>query len=309
MKYILLGWCCAVGLLVSSAPAQAITVAELQAQVDVLLAQLAAMQATSTATTTSFVPGVHIETTDTVRVRSYYGLLGSLAGLQPAGVTGTIVTGPFTSDGYRWVKVDFVTGSDGWVTTGWLQSQSEATTTQATTTVTYTSWGIGEIIEITQKGVDPIPGAVDDEYTSYHVSLTDGTTRDIMVYPFSDRAMQVEAFTKSGYTGAIEALLALSGDETVTVELISNLVIKDLTITFDATVSQDTGRLASVCGPTQFGTVSWGDGKTETIYGLGCSSLVQQVPLTHTYAKKGSYSVVVTDQAKNRTEKKIVVTN
>jgi hypothetical protein len=40
---------------------------------------------------------------------------GATLGTQPAGAAGTISEGPKTEDGLTWWKVDYGTGTDGWV--------------------------------------------------------------------------------------------------------------------------------------------------------------------------------------------------
>ncbi|MFW6210201.1 MAG: hypothetical protein ACOC4E_01785 [Patescibacteria group bacterium] len=58
--------------------------------------------------------------------------------------------------------------------------------------------------------------------------------------------------------------------------------------TFDAEVTP--------CGPISFGTIDWGDGESEAIYGLGCAAPHQTLSAAHTYAAAGTYSVMFVDQ-------------
>lgn len=63
-------------------------------------------------------------------------------------------------------------------------------------------WGLSDIQKVTYKPVDPIPGAVDDEYTEYTVVLKrGGGTVVIDVCGFCAPDARKQAFIKAGYTG------------------------------------------------------------------------------------------------------------
>ena len=49
-----------------------------------------------------------------LRVRAQPGLQGATQGTQPVGGRGTIIDGPVYLDGYRWWKIDYDLGADGW---------------------------------------------------------------------------------------------------------------------------------------------------------------------------------------------------
>ena len=54
----------------------------------------------------------------TLRIRTTPALAGAVAGSQPNGATGTIVSGPVTADGYTWWNVNYENDPDGWTIQG-----------------------------------------------------------------------------------------------------------------------------------------------------------------------------------------------
>ncbi len=124
--------------------AKAATLEEMQAQMSALMSQIAALQSqmhamegSSTAVfpgrppmgggaqgSTTLQIGTPIITTEALRIRSAAGLSAAFIATQPARSQGTIVEGPVTVDGYRWFKVDYVTGADGWNVGSWLKSNT-----------------------------------------------------------------------------------------------------------------------------------------------------------------------------------------
>jgi hypothetical protein len=126
--------------------AKAATVEEMQAQITTLMAQITALRGQihdaqgNTGSTTDDMPhrppmggsngstslqiGTQIVTTEALRIRSAAGIHESFIATQPAGVSGVIVEGPVEKDGYRWFKVDYATGADGWNVGSWLKSNT-----------------------------------------------------------------------------------------------------------------------------------------------------------------------------------------
>ncbi len=204
-------------------------------------------------------------------------------------------------------------------------STSTATTTTATTTevtpttppvvspvgpvvtpVTKTAdYTLSDVKSVTKRVVDSIPSAIDDEYTEYMITLKNGTVVTVDEVWFAPRDMQVKAFRDSGYIGDIDALIKLSSTAVAQEGLKVNVSAKTASLT--ATLSQKSGEIATVCGPTKFGTVTWGDGVSEIVYGLGCSATTQAIPITHTYKNSGSYTITITDNAGNTEIAKITV--
>ncbi len=122
-------------MMVATPVAKAATMEEMQTQMAALMAQITALQSqihaaqgmgSSTAGTVPHRPlegaegsttlhiGTKVQTTEPLRIRSAAGLQAAFIATQPAGVEGVIVEGPVMLDGYRWFKVDYVTGADGW---------------------------------------------------------------------------------------------------------------------------------------------------------------------------------------------------
>jgi len=97
------------------------------------------------------------------------------------------------------------------------------------TTATDGSYGIGDIKSVISKYVDPIPNAVDDEYTEYTITLKDGTVHKVRV-GFLPQSVIEEMFRATGYTGSISALLALAkpnpSDAVVVFQYVAGIVSK-----------------------------------------------------------------------------------
>lgn len=108
------------------------------------------------------------------------------------------------------------------VTTG---NKSGTYEVKVTGIVPQAAYGLDDVKSVASKQVDPIPQAIDDEYTLFTVTLKDGTTRE-----FKRGWAPYETFEKAvratGYTGDIAKLLALvKSDPTPTpVELSVKLV-------------------------------------------------------------------------------------
>jgi hypothetical protein len=63
-----------------------------------------------------------------------------------------------------------------------------------------------------------------------------------------------------------------------------------LTVTASATMTTPSGSITP-CGTLTLGTLDWGDGTTDTMTYLGCSSGTQTVTRTHTYTTSNTYTV------------------
>ena len=101
--------------------------AELQAQINALMAQIAALQGGSTTPVESpevFAVGSEVKTAATVRVRAAASVTGVLLGTQLQDSRGKVVAGPIIASGYRWYQIDFINGVDGWVAGSWLNNAS-----------------------------------------------------------------------------------------------------------------------------------------------------------------------------------------
>lgn len=96
---------------------------------------------------------------------------------------------------------------------------------------------------------------------------------------------------------------------TPTASLFTNILTNKKTLTLTVTASQNSNQLPTVCGPISLGSITWGDGNQETVYGLGCSSLQQDVTLTHEYKKDGSYTVTFTNLQHTNIEQKITLSS
>ncbi len=71
----------------------------------------------------------------------------------------------------------------------------------------------------------------------------------------------------------------------------------------NGTIARKPTDVIETCGPMTKGTVDWGDGVVETLYGLGCSGDVFTFERYHVYETPGSYKITVAGE--RRTSKVI----
>ena len=76
----------------------------------------------------------------------------------------------------------------------------------ATTTPVATTFALTEVLSVTMKNVDPVPVAVDDEYTLYTITLKSKKVVEVKNYGNALASMNEKAFRDAGYTGDIVAL-------------------------------------------------------------------------------------------------------
>ena len=172
-----------------------------------------------------------------------------------------------------------------------------APTPISSSTAAYT---LDDVVSVTTRAVDPIPGAIDDEYTLFTITLKNGTSRSVNVYGFSPFSMKEEAFVKSGFTGNVEKLMSLAVatlpyTDAAVIHIVSQIGHQ---VVADVRLARDTsGGISSVMGPVVYGSILWGDSSVaETISGLQTSgSAVKTFTLSHTYTQAGTYTITVTN--------------
>lgn len=155
---------------------------------------------------------------------------------------------------------------------------------------------ITDIVSVTTRSVDPNPLLADDEYVLYTVTLNDGTVRTIRTAGFSTLEMKQQEFYKSGYSGDITKLMALATPQTIseakpTIVSLTSQLANRADISFIIVLPAN--GIPSVMGPIMLGSINWGDGNQESIYGLATES-GHSMTKTHTYSTKGIYQVVIT---------------
>lgn len=83
--------------------------------------------------------GERVATIDNLNVRNAPGLSATVLGVQPPGTLGTVIGGPVFADGFRWWRVDFDTGVDGWVVQDFLEPPLEHIQSVHTTLAVFNS--------------------------------------------------------------------------------------------------------------------------------------------------------------------------
>jgi len=115
----------------------------------------------------------------------------------------------------------------------------------ASTSLSVAPYTIDDVVLIKAKTVNPIINALDDKYALdilYSIYLKDGSNRQLTVVGFATPAMKQEAFFKSGYSGDVDKIIAMtvsdsfsvfdiSAVSTVTKVITGNDLFKDGVIT------------------------------------------------------------------------------
>jgi hypothetical protein len=73
-----------------------------------------------------------------------------------------------------------------------------------------TSYTLDDVAKVTLQSVDPIPEAIDDEYSLYTITLDSGRIIAVKACGFCTTDMRNKAFTDTGYTGDVAALMAMA---------------------------------------------------------------------------------------------------
>jgi PKD repeat protein len=72
---------------------------------------------------------------------------------------------------------------------------------------------ISDVKSVTKKSVDPIPLAVDDEYSLYTITLKDGDIIRVKSCGFCTTQMREKLFTDKGFEGSVSELMSLASNE------------------------------------------------------------------------------------------------
>lgn len=183
-----------------------------------------------------------------------------------------------------------------------------ATTTTATSTKPYT---VSDVVTVVTINVDPIPNAIDDEYTEYTVTLKDGSRRVVAVHGFAPFEMNQNNFYASGFSGDVTLLMkmAVAAPVPAGAPVIKTVTQNNREITVFAEVTLDMhAGIPAVMGPVLYGTIDWGDKSTASSLFSLASGATQTISEKHTYATLGTYTITVTDR-QGLTVKKVVVVN
>lgn len=71
-------------------------------------------------------------------------------------------------------------------------------------------YSLSDVQTVTAVAVDPIAGAIDDEYTLYTITLKDGTKHEVKTYGMVPAESNERAFKATGYTGDVSKLMAMA---------------------------------------------------------------------------------------------------
>lgn len=263
-----------IGCFSSVSVAKAATMEELQAMIATLMAQIAAMQATSggavgatTGTSTAVVQvGTPVAVTAPLRVRVAPGVNSLFIATQPVGATGVVIEGPVVKDGYNWFKVDYATGTDGWNVGGWLRARTD-------------------LPDILGKYVGYMDGKqfIATENISRAEALANcklnATNNPTAVVRCTWRGEEIYVSTSVKSTPRIIEAMGPADASFINATIVFGMPL--------------TG-IPAVTGPANIGSINWGDGTAvETVFEL-ISGREKTVRRKHVYASNGSYTITVT---------------
>lgn len=224
---------------------------------------------TQAAPVPTFALGARVQSTASLNVRSKASTKGTLLCTQPLGALGTIIGGPTTASGYKWWKVNFDTGCDGWVVQTYLKvvtSTPPPPAPTATLTASPTSITSGQSSTLTWSSTN----ASSCTGTNFTAS---GTSGSVSVGPSSTTSYSV---TCTGAGGSASA------SATVTVGAVTQAPTASLSANPTSVTSGQSSTLswsstnATSCSGTGF-TASGTSGSqsvaptTSTTYGLTCT--------------------------------------
>lgn len=87
---------------------------------------------------------------------------------------------------------------------------TETRTVSVTVPVGTNTFTLEDVQSVTSRWVDPDEMMIDEEYTVYTVTLNDGSTVEINGGGFTTEEWRRQQFVDAGYTGDIDALIALA---------------------------------------------------------------------------------------------------
>ena len=93
-----------------------------------------------------------------------------------------------------------------------LEDGSVMRFTPVTEVIEYESkapYTIEDVVSVTTENVDPLQGAIDDEYTEYTITLKNGSAHKVEVYGMMERSSNEASFTETGFTGDVATLMKL----------------------------------------------------------------------------------------------------
>lgn len=251
----------------SQAQTQATTLANLEKMIKDLMAQIALLQKDTAhiGNASSTPSGACTPLTRTLKLGSTDATSGGEVGKLQSYLTKTghyshgSITGfygPSTERAVQnWQKANGVVTSGTPATTGYgVFGQNTREKMKAQCNPQVKSYTLADVQSVTKKSVDPIPLAIDDEYTLYTVTLKSGKVHTFKrgFTPLGAFENQVKA---TGYTGNIDALLALATsvsttygfDDVASVTLDSSKTLFDGPAVYTIKLKNRTQVVVSVC--------------------------------------------------------------
>ena len=149
---------------------------------------------------------------------------------------------------------------------------------------------IADVASVQAEYVDPMPNAVDDEYTKYTITRKNGDVDTVRI-GFMPSSMIEQRFRDIGYIGSIKELLALAKKRDVSDPKPDTRVdvrIDDLTVTLSYVHHN---------GCVWY-DVAWGDGNSDAMgsnpENKRCTQALVPVKISHTYEAAGTYKISMT---------------
>jgi hypothetical protein len=90
------------------------------------------------------------------------------------------------------------------------QDEKPANSTHTPVSIREAKYDLKDVKTVTATKVNPSSTAVDDEYSLYTITLTDGTARTVKITGLMSSSIQLKLFKDTGYTGDVAKLRGLA---------------------------------------------------------------------------------------------------
>jgi len=139
----------------------------------------------------------------------------------------------------------------------------------------------------------------DSKITIYTITVKSGQKYEVKVFAGEQFSTVITKFRTIGYIGDVNKLLEMSEIGFVkSGETIKDIILEgNKNIILVTELSLPKNAIPVELGPVKYGSVSWGDGNTENVFGLVGSCLTQSFSIKHTYKTVGTFVIKITDNS------------
>ena len=180
--------------------------------------------------------------------------------------------------------------------------------------VTRATYTLADVQSVTKSFVDPIPSAIDDEYTLYIIYLKSGNKYRVEASGMELSSIVTAKFRATGYTGDVNKLMAMATATVVKpTPRFNGFTYPVGTPNAAASVVFSFEQTEDSCGTDIMGNINWGETGVgvqtiDKIVGSTCKAGDQTFNVKHTYSQPGDYIVTLTDLNDKTATKKVTAT-